>query len=203
MDPIVKVEKSRSPRALPPPLPPAPASSFQDYCSSLPLWEQQLIQHARQHESTVSLSACLSKGIPLCLCTDGGALKHIGSIGWVIATADEILWDCTGSAFGWNANSFRSEGLSHLSLFVFLQAFLSFHSLVIHRPPPDTDTALPRRRPWIRAATDNEGLLKRLDQALERRSYPFPSNALRAEYNVIVGLINISKPSPSRSIGST
>jgi hypothetical protein len=92
MDPIIKVEKWRSPRALPLLLPPAPVSSFKDYsCSRLPIWEQQLIQHVCRQESTVSLSEeCLSDGIPLCLCTDGEALKHIGSIGWVIATADEV-----------------------------------------------------------------------------------------------------------------
>jgi hypothetical protein len=58
--------------------------------------------------------------------TKGGALKHIRSIGWVVATADETLWDCTGSAFGWNANLFRSEGLSHRSLFVFYRPFSLF-----------------------------------------------------------------------------
>jgi hypothetical protein len=104
--------------------------------------------------------------------------------------------DCTVSAFGWKANSFRSEGLSHLSLFVFLQAFLSFHRPIVHRPLPDTDTALPRQRPWIRAATDNQGLLKRMAQALERISYPFPSDAFRAEYDVIVGLTTIIQSLP-------
>jgi hypothetical protein len=53
-----------------------------------------------------------------------------------------------------------------------------------------------RGRPWIRAATDNEGLLKILAQALERGSYPFPSDALRAEYDVIVGLITIIQSLP-------
>jgi hypothetical protein len=129
--------------------------------------------------------------VPLCLCTDRGALKHIGSIGWVIATDEEILWDCTGAAFWWQANYFRSEGLSHLSLFVFLQAFVSFYQPTVHQPAPEPDTALPRRRPWIRAATDNKGLLKCLAQALTHTEWPFPSDALRAEYDVIAGLTNI------------
>jgi hypothetical protein len=95
----------------------------------------------------ISLSECLTQGVPLYFCTDGGALHHIGSIGWVIATEDDTLWDCTGSALGWNANSFRSEGLGHLSLLVFIQSFLAFHEINIHRPIAPTDTARPRRRP--------------------------------------------------------
>jgi hypothetical protein len=96
--PLVKIEKSRTPIALPPPMPATPpATSFTEYCSSLPIWEQQLILHVQKHESQVSLSDCLSDNVPLCLCTNGGALKHIGSIGWVIATDEELLWDCTAA----------------------------------------------------------------------------------------------------------
>jgi hypothetical protein len=189
--PLVKIEKSGTPIAVPPEPATPSATSFTDNCSRLPVWEQQLILHVRTHESQVSLSDCLSENVPLCLCTDGGALKHIGSIGWVIVTDEEILWDCTGAAFGWQANYFRSEGLSHHSLFVFLQAFVYFYQPTVHQPSPEANTALPHRRPWIRAATDNEGLLECLAQALTRTEWPFPSDTLRAEYDVIAGLTTI------------
>jgi hypothetical protein len=120
---LTKVEKSRSPPVLPPPTPPTAPQTFEAYCRRLPLWEQQLLSHVRPLEASIS-SECLVQGIPLYLCSDGGALKHVGSIGWVIATETELLWDCTGSAFGWHANSFRSEGLSHLSLLAFLHRFI-------------------------------------------------------------------------------
>jgi hypothetical protein len=188
---FVKISKIRTHRNLPTHIPPPPPDSFKDYCLQRPPWEQQLIAHSRQLPSTISLSDCLTQGVPLYFCTDGGALHHVGSIGWVIATEDETLWDCTGSALGWNANSFRSEGLSHLSLLVFIQSFLDFHELIIHKPIAPTDTARPRRRPWIRAATDNQGLLTRIDQAIRHISSPFPSDGLRAEYDIISGIMAI------------
>jgi hypothetical protein len=188
---LIKVEKSRTPGAVPPAPAPLPPTSFTDYCEGLPPWEQQLIAHIRPHASTIALQACLSRGVPLYLCSDGGALKHVGSIGWVIATEDEVLWDCTGFAFGWFANSFRSEGLSHLSMFVFLQRFILYYKVDVCCPAPPADAALPMRRPLLRAATDNRGLLLRLAQAQHRLSSPFPSDALRAEYDVISGLTSI------------
>ena len=155
-----------------------------------------MIFDAHPLPSSTSLAACLTDGTHLCFCSDGGALKHTGSFGWVIATDSEVLWECSGSARGWHANSFRSEGIGQLSLFVFLQAFLDFHHLLIHTPPAPLDSALPRRRPWLRAATDNSGLLDRLAQATKRANNPFPSDALRAEYDVIAGIISIVRDLP-------
>jgi hypothetical protein len=129
--------------------------------------------------------------VSLYFCTNGGALQHVGSIGWVIATEDDTLWDCTGSALDWNANSFRSEGLSHLSLLVFIQSFIDFHVLIIPKPIASVDSAPPRQRPWIRAAMDNQGLITCIAQAIHCTSSPFPSDALRAEYDVISGMISI------------
>jgi hypothetical protein len=120
-------------------------------------------------DSDESLMECLTQGVPLCFCTDGGTLKHVGLIRWVITTDHEILWECTGSAFGWHTNSFRSEGLSRLSLSVFLKAFITFHCPTIYHPSPTLDVALPKRRPWIQASMDNQGWLKRLAQAIARQ----------------------------------
>ena len=191
--PLVKVEKSRTPGLQPPsPSPPVP-TTFDEYCDQLPPWAYHLICFRRQldTDTSQSLHQCLADGVPLFLCSDGGALKHVGSIGWVIATDTELLWDCCGTAYGWHANSFRSEGLSHLSMLVFLQAFINFYQI---QPPISAyhdDTALPRRRPLLRAATDNKGLIQRIAQALERQTYQFPSDALRAEYDVIISITNI------------
>jgi hypothetical protein len=123
-------------------------------------------------------------------------LKHVGSIGWVIATDNEVLWECSGSTFGWYANSFHSEGLSHLSLFVFLRAFITFHRPTVFQPPSIVETVRPQHGPWIRAATDNQGLITRLAQAFQRSSAPFPSDALRAEYDVIISITSIVQSLP-------
>jgi hypothetical protein len=104
---LVRVEKSRTPQLQPTPALRPVSIAFAAYCTTLPTLKQQLITHAHQQETPADLANCLSVGTPLYRCTDGGALKHVGSIGWVIAsTKDEALWDCTGSVFGWHANYF-------------------------------------------------------------------------------------------------
>jgi hypothetical protein len=191
--PLVKVEKFRTPGLqLSPPTLSAP-TTFDEYCDQLPLWASHLISFRRRLETDTfqTLCNCLVDGVPLFLCSDGGALKHVGSIGWVIAAETELLWDCCGTAFGWHANSFRSEGLSHLSMLVFLQAFIRFYQIQLPNSAHLDNAALPRRRPLLRTATDNKGLIQRIAQALERQSCPFPSDALRAEYDVIISITNI------------
>jgi hypothetical protein len=86
--------------------------------------------------------------------------------------------------------------ISHLPLFVFLKACIAFYSPNIYSPPPTIDATLPRRRPWIRAATNNQGLLKCLAQAIERQKCLFPSDALRAEYDLIIGITTIVEALP-------
>lgn len=143
--PLVKVKKSRTPQARPSPAPVLPPTTFKEYCLSLPPAEQQLILHIHQYATDLSLLNCLNtQGISLCFCTNGGTLKHVGSIGWVIATNKDVLWDCSGSAFGWYANSFRSKGLSHLSLFVVLGAFVTVYCPSVCQPAPDLDTPFPK-----------------------------------------------------------
>jgi hypothetical protein len=194
--PLVKVEKSRTPSIRQPAPQVSSPSTFEAYNSNLPSAEKQLITHLHEHITDERLLDCLIQGAPLCFCTNGGALKHVGSIGWVIATDDEVLWECLGSAFGWYGNQFRSEGLSHLSLFVFLRAFITFYRPTVYQPPSIVETVRPQQRPWIRAAMDNQGLIKRLAQALQRSSYPFPSDALRAEYDVIISITSIVQSLP-------
>jgi hypothetical protein len=191
--PLEKVEKSRTPGLQFLPLTLSAPTTFDECCNQLPLWAHHLITFRRRLETDTfqTLYNCLVDGVPLFLCSDGGALKHVGSIGWVIATETELLWDCCGAAFGWHATSFRSEGLSHLSMLVFLQAFIRFYQI----QPPNLahldDAALPRRQPLLRAAMNNKGLIQRNAQAPERQPYLFPSDALRAEYDVIISVTNI------------
>jgi hypothetical protein len=43
---------------------------------------------------------------------------------------------------------------------------------------------------------DNESLIKWLAQAIERKQCPFPSDALRVEYDLIIGLMTIIQALP-------
>jgi hypothetical protein len=69
------------------------------------------------------------------MCSDGGAKGNTGSYGWVIATADKPLWECVGTATGWFANSFRSEGIGQLAYLVFLETFVEYYELKDIPPP--------------------------------------------------------------------
>jgi hypothetical protein len=72
-----------------------------------------------------SLGQTLLQGRQLFLCSDGRAKDHNGSFGWVIVTSTQMLWECSGIATGWFANSFRSEGgVGQLSLLVFFEAYI-------------------------------------------------------------------------------
>ena len=77
----------------------------------------------------------------------------MGSYPWTIATETLFLWECSGTATGWFANSFRSEGIGQLALIVFLEAFLAYYQLLNINPPVQNNDV-----PWIRIATDNNGL---------------------------------------------
>ena len=95
-------------------------------------------------DHTQSLTQHLVRGTPILLCSDGGATRHAGSYRWVIATALHFLWEGSGIANGWFANSFRLEGIGQLALLVFIEAFLAYYQLLDLHPPVQTNDA-----PWI------------------------------------------------------
>ena len=119
---------------------------------------------------------------------DGGAKDNDGSFGWVIATATNLLWECCGIATGWFANSFRSEGVGQLSLLVFTEAYVTYHGLM------DLATPIfpPQSTPWLRIATDNEGLIKRILAGLATTT-AFAGAALCSEYDVVNEIIEIER----------
>ncbi len=72
-------------------------STFNDYVTTLPTWEQDFILHAAEKPSTISLYALLAqKQTTLVAVSDGGAEepKSYGSFCWVLGTDQEILWEC-------------------------------------------------------------------------------------------------------------
>jgi hypothetical protein len=85
----------------------------------IPTWEQDLLLHATEKPSTISLYELLTqKHTTLLAVSDGGEPKSYGSFGWVLGTDQEILWVCKGIARGYPAQSYRAEGLVALHTFV-------------------------------------------------------------------------------------
>jgi hypothetical protein len=121
-------------------------------------------------------------------CSDGGAKDNKGLFGWVIATKSKLLWECSGTATGWCANSFRSEGIGQLALLVFLDAYITYYNLDDLSAPADT----PDSEPWLIIATDNKGLITRIQSGLETQKV-FASAALHPEYDVVNEILEITR----------
>jgi hypothetical protein len=78
---------------------------------------------------TTSLYETIKNRRPLFLVHDGGAAPPLGSFGWVLANADEILWTGLGTARGNPMQSFRAEGYGRLSGVCFLGHFMKFFEI--------------------------------------------------------------------------
>jgi hypothetical protein len=113
-----------------------------------------------------------------------------GSFGWVIATATTYLWECSGSVTGWFANSFRSNGIGQLALLVFLETFFEYCQLHDLPIPPQAPLD-----PWLRIATDNQGLINRIRSGLAA-TVAFAGAALTSEYNFVHEIIAITRRLP-------
>jgi hypothetical protein len=174
------------------PLPaPPPRGSFTEYLEARPRWQWELLIRAFPTNGTDKLGQHLLNGDRLLLCSDGGAKNNSGSFGWVIETSKTFLWECSGIASGWFANSFRSEGVGQLALLVFLEAYTTYHQLQNLPRPQYHATA----DPWNRIATDNQGLIARIKTGLAAKTV-FAGAALSAEHDVVHEILEITNRLP-------
>jgi hypothetical protein len=134
-----------------------PPRCSQEYMESLPIWKAELLSGTFSTDQLDTLREHLLQAHPLLMCSDGGAKGNTGSFGWVIATSRQALWEIIGTATGWYANSFRSEGIGQLALLVSLETHMTYYQL--HNIPPPWSFP---SEPWIRIATDNQGLITRI-----------------------------------------
>jgi hypothetical protein len=98
----------------PPPVPLTP-NTWQDYLSSLPQWEQELIADSTIVERRLLFQALRPDHL-IYLASDGGAADRRGSFGALIASCDTILAECGGRALGADPRSFRAEGYGLLAI---------------------------------------------------------------------------------------
>jgi hypothetical protein len=166
-----------------------PTPTFQAYyLAGRPNWQKDLLKGVFQPLSTDTLSQHLLNSDHLLFCSDGGAKDNKGSFGWVIVTSSQLLWECSGIATGWFANSFRSEGIGQLALLVFLDAYITYYQLEdLSAPlePKDSET-------WFRIAMDNKDLISRITTGLTSKAV-FASAGLRLEYDVVNEILEITR----------
>jgi hypothetical protein len=153
----------------------------------LPIWKVELLAGTFTSHQIDTFRDYLLQGHLLLMCSDGGAKGNTGSFGWVIATPEKAIWESIGAATGWYANSFRSEGIGQLALLVFLEIYVEFYNLQDIPCPPPTP-----KSPWIRIATDNQGLMiTRIREGLESKT-KFAGAGLSSEYDVVNEIIEIT-----------
>jgi hypothetical protein len=87
---------------------------------------------------------------------------------------------------GWFANSFRSAGISQLILLIFLETFATYYQLQDMYIPQ-----YPQTEPWIRIATNNQGLVKCIRSGLATMTV-FAGAGLNADYNIVNEIVNIT-----------
>ena len=80
-----------------------------------------------------------------------------------------------------------------MSFMVFAEAYIAYHGL------QDLATPIfpPKSTPWLRIATDNEGLIKRILSCLATTT-AFAGAALCSEYDVVNEIIEIERRLPFR-----
>jgi hypothetical protein len=92
---------------------------------------------------------------------------------------------------GWFANSFRSKGIGQLALLAFLEAFATcfqMHDLPLHQHFPPSD-------PWIRIATDKQGLIQCITAELATPT-AFAGTGLSAKCNLVHEIVEIAQRLP-------
>ena len=122
--------------------------SFNDHINTLDHWEHQLLQTTNFQCSPDNQHIVISTDI--IIASDGSVRDQTGSFGWVITdTNGQIIVTGSGTAFGYDITSFRSEAYGILAPLRFLYQLQCYYSLPIH----------PRRITWY---CDSESLLKRI-----------------------------------------
>jgi hypothetical protein len=158
---------------------------------SKPIWKAELLSGTFSTKQRDTLREHLLEAHPLLMCSNGGAKQgNTGSFGWVIATSGKALWESIGTATGWYANSLRSEGIGQLALLVFLETYTTYYQLQ-NIPPPQSSPS----EPWIRIATDNQGLITRIKEALASPT-KFAGAGLASEYDVVNEIVEITRRLP-------
>jgi hypothetical protein len=104
---------------------------WQQFVTSLPAWEQELLHNSEECEDTETTFAhqLKQRRNKLTLVTDGGAKGKLGSFGWVIGTWDKVICKGRGYAKGYPMDSHRAEGIGRLAGLLFFKRYCEFKDI--------------------------------------------------------------------------
>ena len=106
----------------------APPSTWEEYLTTLPNWDKELVSDVRLFKIH-SLLALLHNNSDIFISSDRGAKDNIGSFGSVLASNKEILIEIMGQAYGKKPRSFRAEAYGTLAILRFLYHIIHFYKI--------------------------------------------------------------------------
>jgi hypothetical protein len=157
--------------------------TFEEYITTLPDWEREILEEAMEQTSEVALYEALANSDTMAV-TDDGAIPELNmrSFGWVIATPRKVLWECKGPVRGIPSQSFCSEGYGRLSLFLFLRRYAEFFRF---------------QQQWtIRTGLDNTSIMQR-ENKYRQRKMDLPCYSKAPDANVIIQTAEETGRSPN------
>jgi hypothetical protein len=150
-------------------------STFPDFLASLRGWDHALFADLHLEVDPFTLIELLA-GAKILGVSDGSAKCRMGSFGWVISTPEgRRLVYCAGLAPGNKTSSFRSEGYGMLSLIRFFLHLFTFCGQYTF--------------PRLYLSTDNEGLLTRIEDDLDK-FYKTPNATLAPDWDLVEEIVN-------------
>ncbi|KAL7565834.1 hypothetical protein ACA910_007394 [Epithemia clementina (nom. ined.)] len=161
---------------------PGPPSSFRDFVSTLPDWEQRLLAHVQlfygdvfSFVSTIQSAHSASTSMALLAASDGSAPQFQGTFGWVCALADGTrLASNFGIVYGYRTTSFRAE----------LYGLLSFLRFLI-RTHEYTAVSLPLP---VQLYTDSKSAIDRLTE-MQQWPYFYPNTTMAPDWDVLQAIV--------------
>jgi len=162
-----------------------PPNTFNDYISTLPEWERDILQHVecKLDSHLEVLYAVLDSSTPASPNTvpsgilgvsDGSELAGQGTFGWALSLANEtILAQCAGRAYGDKMDSYRAEGYGHLSILCYVSHLFRYYNVPIPQ-------ALA-----LQFFSDNIALVKKVHQWATRTRPVFPNCTLMPSYDLV------------------
>jgi hypothetical protein len=157
-----------------PTLPSSTPTDFESFCYLLDGWECQLLSAVTLHFTPFTLASLLVHST-FKACSDGSAVAHEGSFGWVLSLEDGTrLAYGAGLVDGHDPRSFRAEDQGMLSVVCFLRRLLQFTGTV-----DEIEGVL---------ATDNTGLIARVESQGKLR-YSVPNSIFKSDWDIVEAIV--------------
>jgi hypothetical protein len=153
-------------------IPPPEPATFNEYLSTIPTWESDLLQNVRFRIPVEQFKNILiDKDTQLCIVSDGGNIESFGSHAWVIANDFITFIENNGTAYGSPMSSYRAEAYGKLSWILFLKHCKLFYNLDV--------------KCNISSYCDNKSIVQ---QTSTSTNHQFASISMKPDYDILIAI---------------